>query len=100
MKKVALQQAAAALNNVVKPKAIEEPDVAFMISARMMRAPVVFEFNDGTQLTGLVQSFGRHSISIVVAERSEIIWKHALKHMRPLSPTAPTAGHHSSWGPD
>jgi hypothetical protein len=68
MNKVALQQAAAALNNVVakpkieepaKPKVIEEPDVAFMISARMMRAPVVFEFVDGTQLTGIVQSFGR-----------------------------------------
>jgi hypothetical protein len=44
----ALQQAAAALGNVVKtpPKPIEEPDVVFMISARLMRAPVVFEFNE------------------------------------------------------
>jgi RNA chaperone Hfq len=92
MNKVALQQAATALNNVTtkpkpieelaKPKAIEDPDIAFMISARMMRAPVVFEFNDGTQLTGIVQSFGRYSISIAVDERSEIIWKHAIKRMR------------------
>jgi sRNA-binding regulator protein Hfq len=83
MNKAALQQAAAALGNVVKtpPKPIEEPDVVFMISARMMRAPVVFEFNDGTQL-GLVQSFGRYSISVVVAERSEIVWKHAIRRMR------------------
>jgi RNA chaperone Hfq len=76
-----------ALSNVTKtepakPKVIEEPDVAFMISARMMRAPVVFEFNDGTQLTGFVQSFGRYSISIAVDERSEIILKHAIKRMR------------------
>jgi RNA chaperone Hfq len=80
MNKAALQQAAATLKT--PPVKIEEPDAAFMISVRMMRAPLVFEFVDGAQLTGIVQSFGRYSVSIVVAERSEIVFKHAIKHMR------------------
>jgi sRNA-binding regulator protein Hfq len=93
MNKVALQQAATALNNVTtKPKPIEEPakpkieepDAIFLNSARILRAAVILEFIDGIQITGVVKSFGRYSIEVLPdgAERKEIIFKHALRHMR------------------
>jgi sRNA-binding regulator protein Hfq len=49
-----------------------------------MRTPAVFTFVDGTQISGLVLAFGRYSIAIIPdgGERQEIIYKHAIKHMR------------------